>query len=100
MPYQFKSYRETSVAGGFAMAQAEPAADLVGAVLRFQGFEALAPMSFMDRAKADLFLPLIINFGERRLKDGLVRVLNPDKLNRLRDEDEYEDDDEEYEDDD
>ena len=30
---------------------------------------------------ADLELGLIINFGERRLKDGLVRVLNPDKLN-------------------
>ncbi len=46
---------------------------------------------------ADLELGLIINFGERRLKDGLVRVLNPDKLNKLRDEEEYEDD--EYEDD-
>lgn len=42
---------------------------------------------------ADLELGLIINFGERRLKDGLVRVLNPDKLNASRD-DEYEDDDE------
>jgi GxxExxY protein len=30
---------------------------------------------------ADLELGLIINFAERRLKDGLVRVLNPDKLN-------------------
>jgi GxxExxY protein len=49
---------------------------------------------------ADQELGLIINFGERRLKDGLVRVLNPDKLNKLRDEDEYEDDDDEYEDDD
>lgn len=62
---------------------------------------------------ADLELGLVINFGERRLKDGLVRVLNPDKLNELRaereeeeyeddDDDEYEDedDDEEYEDDD
>ena len=29
---------------------------------------------------ADMELGLIINFGERRLKDGLVRVLNPDKL--------------------
>ena len=49
---------------------------------------------------ADLELGLIINFGERRLKDGLVRVLNPDKLRELRgevDEDEYEDDDEEFE---
>jgi GxxExxY protein len=33
---------------------------------------------------ADLELGLIINFGERRLKDGLVRVLNPDKLNLTR----------------
>lgn len=66
---------------------------------------------------ADVELGLIINFGERRLKDGLVRVLNPDKLNALRaehddeqgdehddeDDDEYEDEDEdgdEYEDDD
>ncbi len=29
----------------------------------------------------DLELGLIINFAGRRLKDGLVRVLNPDKLN-------------------
>jgi GxxExxY protein len=50
---------------------------------------------------ADLELGLVINFGERRLKDGLVRVLNPDKLNAMRgeqEEEEYEDDDE-YEDD-
>lgn len=46
---------------------------------------------------ADFELGLIINFGERRLKDGLVRVLNPDKLRELRgevDEDEYEYEDE------
>jgi GxxExxY protein len=54
---------------------------------------------------ADSELGLIINFGERRLKDGLVRVLNPDKLAAMRaaaegDDEEYEDDDEEYEDDD
>lgn len=52
---------------------------------------------------ADLELGLVINFGERRLKDGLVRVLNPDKLNAMRDEheEEYEDEDgDEYEDDD
>ncbi|MBK7403184.1 MAG: GxxExxY protein [Phycisphaerales bacterium] len=50
---------------------------------------------------ADLELGLVINFGERRLKDGLVRVLNPDKLNEIRaEQEEYEDDDEEYEDDD
>jgi len=52
---------------------------------------------------ADVELGLIINFGERRLKDGLVRVLNPDKLNEMKGEgagdsghdgggDEYEDD--------
>jgi GxxExxY protein len=35
---------------------------------------------------ADLELGLIVNFGERRLKDGLVRVLNPDKLNAIRDD--------------
>lgn len=35
---------------------------------------------------ADLELGLIINFAERRLKDGLVRVLNPDKLNLERDD--------------
>jgi GxxExxY protein len=32
---------------------------------------------------ADLELGLIINFAEKRLKDGLVRVLNPDKLNAM-----------------
>lgn len=39
---------------------------------------------------ADLELGLIINFGQRRLKDGLVRVLNPDAL-RNDDDVEYED---------
>ncbi len=46
---------------------------------------------------ADLELGLIINFAERRLKDGLVRVLNIEKLNIARDDEsgsEYEDDDE------
>jgi len=43
---------------------------------------------------ADLELGLIINFGQRRLKDGLVRVLNPDALRS--DDDEYEDDDEQH----
>lgn len=37
---------------------------------------------------ADLELALIINFGERRLKDGLVRVLNPDKIESLKHGDE------------
>lgn len=36
---------------------------------------------------ADLELGLIVNFAERRLKDGLVRVLNPDKLNIKDDDD-------------
>lgn len=38
---------------------------------------------------ADLELGLIINFGERRLKDGLVRVLNIEKLSagKVKDED-------------
>ena len=47
----------------------------------------------LDRTKlraqlraADLELGLIINFAERRLKDGLVRVLNPDKLNAMRED--------------
>lgn len=37
---------------------------------------------------ADLELGLIINFAGRLLKDGLVRVLNPDKLNAMRQDDE------------
>jgi GxxExxY protein len=49
---------------------------------------------------ADLELGLIINFGERRLKDGLVRVLNPDKLNAMKGDQHDGDDDGEYEDDD
>ncbi|MDF1808893.1 MAG: GxxExxY protein [Phycisphaerales bacterium] len=40
---------------------------------------------------ADLELGLIINFGQRRLKDGLVRVLNPDALRSDDDQSEYED---------
>ncbi len=44
---------------------------------------------------AELELGLIINFGQRRLKDGLVRVLNPDALRPDDDDDdEYEDEDE------
>jgi GxxExxY protein len=45
---------------------------------------------------AELELGLIINFGQRRLKDGLVRVLNPDALRSDddADDDEYEDEDE------
>ncbi len=43
---------------------------------------------------ADLELGLIINFGQRRLKDGLVRVLNPDALRNDDDDDDYDDEDE------
>jgi GxxExxY protein len=39
---------------------------------------------------ADLELGLIINFAERRLKDGLVRVLNPEKIKSLRGDEEAE----------
>lgn len=54
----------------------------------------------------DLELGLIINFGERRLKDGLVRVLNPVKiaaLQAMRDDavhDDHNDDDHDDHDDD
>ena len=43
---------------------------------------------------ADLELGLIINFGQRRLKDGLVRVLNPDALRNDDDDDDYDEDEE------
>jgi GxxExxY protein len=47
------------------------------------GFERTALRSQLRQA--DLELGLIINFHRRRLKDGgLVRVLNPDKLEALR----------------
>lgn len=36
---------------------------------------------------ADLELGLILNFGGRLMKDGLVRVLNPDKIKMLQDDD-------------
>lgn len=50
---------------------------------------------------AELDLGLIINFNRRRLRDGLVRVLNPDRIDQLRgehheDDDDYEDDDHEH----
>ncbi len=48
---------------------------------------------------ADLELGLIVNFGQRRLKDGLVRVLNPDALRTDDDEEDYDDnEDPDYED--
>lgn len=48
---------------------------------------------------AELDLGLIINFHRRRVRDGLVRVLNPDRIDYIRgdghhDDDEYEDEDE------
>lgn len=47
------------------------------------GFERTALRSQLRQA--DLELGLIINFHRRRLKDGgLVRVLNPDKLEAMR----------------
>lgn len=55
-----------------------------------------ASLRAMLRA-ADLELGLIVNFGERRLTDGLVRVLNPDKLNAMREQSEHDDEDEEDE---
>lgn len=49
---------------------------------------------------ADVELGLIVNFGERRLKDGLVRVLNPDKIESLKGEgrEQADEDDDDYED--
>ncbi len=44
---------------------------------------------------ADQELALIINFGERRLKDGLVRVLNPDKIASLQQGDDHDGDEDE-----
>lgn len=41
---------------------------------------------------ADLELGLILNFGGRLMKDGLVRVLNPDKIKSLRTDDSAEHD--------
>ncbi len=57
------------------------------------GYERTALRSQLRAA--DLELGLIINFARRRLKDGgLVRVLNPDKLDALRGGDEDDDHDE------
>lgn len=47
----------------------------------------------------ELELGLIINFAQRRLKDGLVRVLNPDQLKELLEERQKAQEEEEYEDD-
>lgn len=47
---------------------------------------------------ADLDLGLIINFHRRRLRDGLVRVLNPDRIDSIRGHQHDDDDDDDYED--
>lgn len=65
MKHRFESYTETTIAGSFAMAEAIPAPDLKPAVLRLQGFEALSTVEFSDCVMAGLFLPVIINFGDR-----------------------------------
>ncbi len=44
---------------------------------------------------AELDMGLIINFARRRLRDGLVRVLNPERINELRGETSHDDDDHE-----
>lgn len=56
--------------------------DLLAEHREIGGFERSSLRALLRAA--DLTLGLIINFGERRLKDGLVRVLNPDKLNLQR----------------
>lgn len=64
-PSGFSSFDEVEVHGGYSMAEAKPLADIGGLVLRYQGFEAASPVMFSDRVQADLFIPVIINFGER-----------------------------------
>ena len=69
---------------------------LLIALIAVVAFVALWPMSAsrllyptietLMAGAADVELGLIINFSERRLKDGLVRVLNPEKLNLQREE--------------
>lgn len=49
---------------------------------------------------ADLDLGLIVNFHRRRLRDGLVRVLNPDRIDSIRGHQHDDDDDDDYEDED
>lgn len=65
MHLRFASFDKAEVHGGYSMAEARPLADIAGLVLRYQGFEAEAPVLFSDRVQADLFIPVIINFGER-----------------------------------
>ncbi len=48
---------------------------------------------------AELDLGLIINFNRRRLRDGLVRVLNPDRIDQLRGDQAHDDYEDDYEDD-
>lgn len=75
--------------------------EVMGEPLQIGSFERSALRAKLKAA--DLELGLIINFSGRLLKDGLVRVLNPDKLglNKKRDdeadhEDEYEDEEDEH----
>ena len=53
--------------------------------LELQAFGKADPDNGIGSGLSDLELGLIINFNRRRLKDGgLVRVLNPDKLEAMR----------------
>lgn len=73
MQNRFHSYAETIIADGYEVAEAVPTGDLRGTVLRYQGFQALSAVAFSDRVTAGLFLPVIINFGERwRISSGGV----------------------------
>lgn len=57
--------------------------DVMAADAEVSGFDRSALRALLRAA--DLELGLIINFHRRRLKDGgLVRVLNPDKIDALR----------------
>ncbi|MGD9689932.1 MAG: GxxExxY protein [Phycisphaerales bacterium] len=58
----------------------------VMAVHKEIGYVERATLRAQLRA-GELQLGLIINFAERRLKDGLVRVLNPEKIASLREAD-------------
>ncbi|WP_417515338.1 helix-turn-helix domain-containing protein [Minwuia sp.] len=45
--------------------EATPASDLQGLVLRYQGYREITPSYFFHKMPADLFFPVIINFGSR-----------------------------------
>jgi len=71
-------------------------------VLAFNGEVGSAERSHLRSVlrAGGLQLGLIINFGERRLKDGLVRVLNPDKIESLQNRDDDHDHDHDGDEDD